>query len=45
MEANVTLSVLADDALTVNNLVDDAGSGLDQGEFQANTFTTRALQA
>ena len=43
MEANVTLSVLANDALTVYDLRNDAG--LDQGEFQANTFTTRALKA
>ena len=44
MEAKVTCAVLANDALAVDNLNDDAGSGHDHGEFHADMFTAWALQ-
>ena len=44
MEAKVTCAVLANDALAVDNLNDDTGSGHDHGEFHADMFTAWALQ-
>ena len=44
MEAEVTCAVLANDALAVDNLNDDAGAGHDHGEFHADTFTAWALE-
>ena len=44
MEAKVTCAVLANDALAVDNLNDDAGSSHDHGEFHADMFTAWALQ-
>ena len=44
MEAKVTCAVLANDALAVDNLNDDAGSGHDHGEFHADMFTAWALE-